>query len=105
MRSYEISSPRAAELYFNHSFVGDVATFIGAVADQLRHLRPATRGPRTGKAAPVAAPRQKLLDRVDAWFSRQEQEARERYLAGSRDVFELERRIEAMDRGAGWRYY
>jgi len=104
MRTYEISSPRAAELYFTHSFVGDVATFMAAVFGRIRDRRRAQRRSVTRKAA-TAAPRQKLLDRLDAWFSRQEREARERYLAGARDGFDLERRIEAIDRRTGARYY
>ena len=102
MRSYEISSPRAAELYFNHSFVGAVATFIAAFASTVRrHKRVAAR---RRAAATGASEKRGLLERLDAWFSRQDQEARERYLAGARDVFDLERRIDAIDRGRA-RYY
>ena len=35
MTTYEISSPAAAELYFNQSFVGDMATLLGAVIGKL----------------------------------------------------------------------
>jgi hypothetical protein len=45
-----------------------------------------------------------LLDRLDAWFWRQQQKAQEDYLAGASDVYELERRIDALDRGSA-RYY
>lgn len=103
MPSYEISSPRAAELYFNQSFVGDVATFVGAVGARLRAARRATRGSHRPAVADPA-PKRGVLERLDAWFSRQEQDARERYLAGARDVFDLERRIDALDRGPS-RYY
>ena len=109
MRSYEISSPRAAELYFNHSFVGDVATFFAAIAGKVAaRKRPANSHERAAnKSRPAAAgakEKQGVLERLDAWFSRQDQTQRERYLAGARDVFDLERRIDAIDRG-GMRYY
>lgn len=103
MRSYEISSPRAAELYFTQSFVGDVAAFLATVHRQVAGRKPAARKTRTSDAP--APPKARLLDRLDAWFWRQEQEARERYLARSRDVFDLERRIDALDRGNAARYY
>ena len=103
MRTYEISSPRAAELYFTHSFVGDIAAFLVSVHRGLAgwkrpvHVNRAARSPESG--------RRRLLDRLDAWFARQDQQARERYLAASRDVFDLERRIDAIDRGNVHRYY
>ena len=103
MRSYEISSPRAAELYFNHSFVGDVATFITAIASTIRRRKRAA-GKRRAAVRASAAEKRSFVERLDAWFSRQDQEARERYLAGARDVFDLERRIDAIDRGSA-RYY
>jgi hypothetical protein len=102
MRSYEISSPRAAELYFNNSFVGDVATFITVIASKVRERRRAA-AKRRAKATRAAGKRG-VLERLDAWFSRQDQQAREHYLAGARDVFDLERRIDAIDRGSA-RYY
>jgi hypothetical protein len=46
-----------------------------------------------------------LLDRLDAWFLRQRQRADEAYLAQSQDVFELESRMRAIERGVGGRYY
>jgi hypothetical protein len=36
MSTYEITSPAAAERYFDQSFVGDVATFIAAIARRMR---------------------------------------------------------------------
>ena len=45
-----------------------------------------------------------MLERLDAWFWRQEQKDREAYLAGSADVFDLERRIDAIERGVVTRH-
>lgn len=45
-----------------------------------------------------------LLDWLDARHFRQAQREREAYLAQSSDVFELERRMRAMDRSTGERY-
>lgn len=104
MRAYEISSPAAAELYFNNSFVGDVATFVSAALGKLGADR-STRASARRAARPARAPRQSLLDRLDRWFWRQQQKAQEDYLAGASDVFDLERRIDAIDRGTMTRYY
>ena len=54
--------------------------------------------------SPGAGKRQSLLDWLDARHFRQAQKEREAYLAQSCDVFELERRMRAMDRGTGGRY-
>jgi len=103
MRTYEISSPAAAELYFNNSFVGDVATFFNAAVAKAgaRHRRPQT--PR--RASRADTKRRTLLDRLDHWFWRQQQRAQESYLAQARDRFDLEQRIDAIDRGTVERYY
>jgi len=58
------------------------------------------------KSAPAnATARKSLLDRLDTWFWRQRQNANEAYLAQSQDVFELESRMRAIERGVGGRYY
>ena len=54
---------------------------------------------------PERRPHSSLLDRLDAWFWRQRQSANEAYLAQSQDVFELESRMRAIERGVGGRYY
>jgi hypothetical protein len=51
------------------------------------------------------APEPGILDRLERWFRAQEQKARDDYLATSADIFELERRIEGLDRGTIVRYY
>ncbi|HSU44585.1 MAG TPA: DUF3563 family protein [Casimicrobiaceae bacterium] len=105
MRTYEISSPGAAELYFSNSFVGDVASLVRAALAGFGGDRGNVQ--RTGRRTTARAgmPKQSLLDRLDAWFWRQEQKAQEDYLAGARDVYDLERRIDALDRGSVTRYY
>ena len=96
--NYEQTSPSAAEMYFNHSIFGQLYTLI---AEALQRGAPrrtaATRGREDAQAT--------WLDRLDGWFWRQQQAEREAYLAASADVFELERRLEALDRGRGARYY
>jgi hypothetical protein len=84
------------------------------LAEALGATRKSRRAPRRAKtraapvkpvAKPVEPPRAGWLDRLDAWFWRQEQRDREAYLADSRDIFELERRIELLDREGIARYY
>jgi len=55
-------------------------------------------------AVPEPARSAGLIDRLDAWFWRQNQRSRESWLAQSHDVFELERRMRDMER-VGGRYY
>ena len=102
MNHYDLTSPNAAERYFNASIFGQLYTLMAAV---LGHgPNPAQPAGIRSSAAPTAcAPG--LLERLDRWFWRQEQKARDAYLATSADVFELERRIEALDHGAISRYY
>ncbi len=110
MSTAQITSPRAAELYFNHSLIGHLSTLLVESLNGSRDRRFATpRDPAGDKprvrVTPVVERRSTLLDRLDAWFWRQEQKRRDAYLAGSGDLFELERRMEALDRGAFVRYY
>ena len=52
------------------------------------------------QTAPRAAkrPRRSLLERLDGWFSDQRSIARERYLAESADLCELESRMRELNR-------
>jgi Protein of unknown function (DUF3563) len=61
--------------------------------------------PAASTAAPASASARNLLDRLDVWFWRQRQRENDAYLAQSQDVFELESRIRAIERGVGARYY
>ena len=47
-----------------------------------------------------SAPSGSLLDRLDHWFWRQAQRDREAYLAGARDIYELEERMRRLERSA-----
>lgn len=51
------------------------------------------------------APRLSLLERLDRWLWRQHVREREAFLAGSKDVYELEERIRRLERTVGSRYY
>ena len=118
MSKSEAWSPKAAELYFKQSIIGQLSTVIAeALAGSSRAAEVARRAQigrqvspaavRTPAAAPAtpAAPRMSLLDRLDAWHFRQAQREREAYLARSKDVFDLERRIRAIERGTTGRWY
>lgn len=112
MRTHEISSPAAAERYFSNTFYGQLyrlfAETLGGSDRSRRSARSQAASPKRRVAQPTAvttAPRATLLDRLDGWFWRQLQKDREAYLARSRDVFELERRIRALERGEITRYY
>src|SRR5579864_1170332 len=110
MRTYEIPSPNAAELYFRDSTLGHVAMLLAEALGRPWKPRRAprraeTHAPAKPAAKAVESARAGWLDRLDAWFWRQEQKDREAYLAGSRDIFELERRIELLDREGISRYY
>lgn len=47
---------------------------------------------------PQREPRRSLVERLDHWFWRQQQAACERELARSVDLYDLERRVRALDR-------
>jgi hypothetical protein len=114
MSTAEITSPRAAERYFSNTLIGQVSTFLaqrlaGSPARRSPSPSPSPRGrpggaPLARKTDPATRP-PGLFDRIDAWLWRQEQKRREAYLAESRDLFDLERRMEALDRAAFTRYY
>ena len=61
------------------------------------------RTARTTNTSPPPSPG--IFERIDRWFWRQAQRERERYLAQSQDVFELEERIRRLERSVGSRYY
>jgi hypothetical protein len=110
MSTAEITSPRAAERYFSNTLIGQVSTFLAqrlAGSPDRRSASPRGRprgAPLARKTDPATRP-PGLFDRIDAWLWRQEQKRREAYLAESRDLFDLERRMEALDRAAFTRYY
>ena len=105
MNAHDGTTPDAAMRYFDASIPGQIFALMAAA------LAPATRAGRHGNADDRPSPRRSaaagdgMLDRLDRWFWRQEQKAREAYLAQSADVFDLERRIAALERGTISRYY
>lgn len=119
MRTHEISSPNAAERYFNNSIYGQLYTLVAEALGRSERRRdsaaprrqptPLTRqtplARQPARTVAEAAPRTRFLDRLDAWFWRQAQREQEAYLAKSRDVFDLERRIRALERGEITPYY
>ena len=104
MNSNDGTTPDAAMRYFDASIPGQFFSLMAAA------LAPATRTPRRGGADDRPSTRRGaavnggLLDRQDRWFWRQEQKSRDAYLAQSHDVFDLERRIAALERGTVSRY-
>ena len=115
MHNYEVATPSAAEAYFNHSVFGQLYTLIaeglrgeGGNRRQASKETVADRPPHWPEAVVPAierSPKQHWLDRLDGWLWRIHQRDREAYLAGAQDVFELERRMRAYDRGPSARYY
>src|SRR5438067_944292 len=111
MRSHGITSPSAAERYFDDSFIGQLSVlFAEALGGTRRRQVPrlVAKPPVSAKrpqSAAVAERRRSWLDRLDTWFWRRRQQEREAYLAESTDVFELERRIRALERQSVWPYY
>ena len=114
----EAWSPKAAELYFKHSIIWQLSTVItealagsSKAAAVARRAQTGRQVPPAAASTPVATPaipsasRMSLLDRLDAWHFRQAQREREAYLARSKDVFDLERRMRAIERGTTGRYY
>jgi hypothetical protein len=75
------------------------ATLLGDA--MMPQVRRGDHGPP--RSEPVTAAGPGLLDRLDAWFWRQRQSEHETYLAQSQDVYELERRMRALERSAGTR--
>lgn len=105
MKSQDGTTPDAAMRYFDASIPGQLFSLMAAaLAPAARPVRPGDANDRQSTRR-AAASRDRLLDRLDRWFWRQEQKAREAYLAQSHDVFDLERRIEALERGTLTRYY
>ena len=100
MNRYDLT-PNAAENYFNSSIFGQLCTLM---AEALGHRIRRDGLRRHGERATLSACTSSVLERLDRWFSRREQQARDDYLARSTDVFDLERRIEALERRSLSRY-
>jgi hypothetical protein len=62
---------------------------------------PAKESPAPAVAASAWQP-SGVLDRLDAWFWKQEMKQREAFLSRSIDIFDLERRMRCLERGDRW---
>ncbi|HEV2978888.1 MAG TPA: DUF3563 family protein [Casimicrobiaceae bacterium] len=76
-------------------FLCDYPGLAGAWAriSQALRFNPSRRFAGQGKARSGG-----VFDRLDHWFWRQAQRDREAYLAGARDIYELEERIRRLER-------
>ncbi len=80
-------------------------SMVALLADALTPFPWRDDAPRPQKdASPSQRRRIGWLARLDRWLWASHQRAFERYLAESQDVFELERRIRAFERGVLHRY-
>lgn len=105
MNYNDLTSPSAAEQYFDQSLLGRLYTLMAEVLGQRAGQDRPAAARRPAPAVVSTAPEPGILDRLERWFRAQEQKARDDYLATSADIFELERRIEGLDRGTIVRYY
>jgi len=64
-----------------------------------RSTKPGAATRINGNARPT------LMERFDRWLWKQHVREREAYLAGAKDIFELEERIRQLERSVGSRYY
>jgi hypothetical protein len=74
------------------------ATFYEALPSNIEHRAPVAPASLSPKRAPQPNALQRALAAVDGWFYRQRLASRERYLAQSQNVFELESRMRELDR-------
>jgi hypothetical protein len=88
------------------ALAGGTATLSVAAVDGTS--RPAT-GPaaakRRGQGTQEPAPGGSWLARLDGWFARRQVRDRDAWLAGAKDVVELEARIRDLGRNTPARYY
>jgi hypothetical protein len=101
----------------SHLFFGSLVAFTAfalrrrsASRDQVQSERTAdqTKGTDStlvdANASSMAKPRS-WLDRIDAFFWRQEMRAHDAYLSKASNVYELEARMRDISRGVGSRYF
>lgn len=94
---------RTPQITLSDSVFRTIAEITETVSRPRRGARAASGRSATGPTAPSR--RLGWLERLEQWQWRQEQRSVEAYLAQSQDVFELEARIRALQRGNPWRYY
>ena len=78
------------------------ATFYEALPSNVEHRAPVAPSSLAPKRALRANALQRGLGALDNWFFRQRLASRERYLADSQDVFEVERRMRELERSSQW---
>jgi len=105
MKSYDGTTPDAALRYFDASIFGQLFSLMAAALAPAHRPVPSSDADHRRSTRRDSAFGHGILDRLDRWFWRQEQKTRDAYLARSQDVFELERRIVALERGTISRYY
>ena len=64
----------------------------------MQHKAPTAPDALPPKRAPFASAVQRWLDALDSWSYRQRVKEREAYLAQAQDVFDVERRMRALER-------
>jgi hypothetical protein len=74
------------------------ATFFEALPSNVEHRAPVAPSSLASKRAPRPNALQRALAALDNWFYRQRLASREKYLAQSQNVFELEARMRELER-------
>jgi hypothetical protein len=74
------------------------STFYDALPSNVERRGPTAPAVASDKRAPRERVWQRWMTAIDNWFYRQGVKERERYLAQSKDVFELEDRIRRLER-------
>jgi hypothetical protein len=88
------------------SFFADDSNVNGAWANLARALAfPAQPRSGTKPVSTSSGARPGILQRLDRWLWKQQMREREAYLAGAKDIFELEERMRHLDRGTPFPYY
>ena len=78
------------------------ATFFEALPANVEHRAPVAPLALSPKRAPQQNALQRALSALDDWFYRQRLASREKYLAQSQNVFELEARMRELERSPSY---
>lgn len=78
------------------------ASFYEALPSNVEHRAPVAPAVLVSKRAPQPNLLQRGLDALDDWFYRQRLASRERYLAQSQNIFELEARMRELERNPAY---
>jgi Protein of unknown function (DUF3563) len=85
---------------YDNSLAGVLATLTHGILLDANERAQEDSGARANASANSPAISNSWLDRVDAWFWKQEMKRRETFLAQSSDIFDLERRMRRLERGS-----